>query len=487
MATQKEHAIVVKKRILRSIATVLVLAGALSLPGMAHAQVIRVNSLDGGSVPGACTITDAVAAANAGSSVNGCSTNQVGGFIGFDVSGTVTLNMPLFISSFISINATGQNVTLSGGGVTHIFGVTSGATLELVRVTVANGAGFEAGGIENFGLLVSRQSTFTANHGSVNGAISNEGILIVSDSAFYGNSASLFPFAGAIRNAGQAQIVNSTISGNFAFAGIGGERNGGIGNTATGELTLVNTTLSGNGGLVGGLGNAGTLFLANTLLAGNAGPECSSTGSITVYSVNLIGDGSCSVPGALSGDARLGPLADNGGDTLTHALLEGSPAIDAGDNTMCALAPASNHDQRGQPRPYDGDNDGIAVCDIGSFERGLVFPFSGFLAPVDPLPTVNAVKAGRAIPVKFSLDGYRGINIFADGSPASQQVTCDAQSPVSDVEQTVTAGGSSLTYDATSDIYTYVWKTSGSWAGTCRQLVLRLSDGSRYVASFRFK
>jgi len=49
------------------------------------------------------------------------------------------------------------------------------------------------------------------------------------------------------------------------------------------------------------------------------------------------------------------------------------------------------------------------------------------------------------------------------------------------------AGGSSLSYDAESDTCTYVWKTEGSWAGTCRQLIVRLNDGSERVAFFKFQ
>ena len=51
----------------------------------------------------------------------------------------------------------------------------------------------------------------------------------------------------------------------------------------------------------------------------------------------------------------------------------------------------------------------------------------------------------------------------------------------------VTAGGSSLIYDAANDRYNYVWKTESSWAGMCRQLIVRLNDGSERVAFFKFK
>jgi len=115
------------------------------------------------------------------------------------------------------------------------------------------------------------------------------------------------------------------------------------------------------------------------------------------------------------------------------------------------------------------------------------YAFTGFFSPVDNLPTLNLVSPGRAIPVKFSLAGDQGLAIFEAGYPKSQQIGCDSTATLDGVEETLTAGGSSLSYDAASDIYTYVWKTDKVWAGTCRQLVLGLADGSLHRANFKFK
>jgi hypothetical protein len=115
------------------------------------------------------------------------------------------------------------------------------------------------------------------------------------------------------------------------------------------------------------------------------------------------------------------------------------------------------------------------------------FAFSGFFSPVNNPPISNAVNGGRAIPVKFSLGGDHGLDIFAAGFPISQRIDCDSGSPIDVVEETVTAGSSSLSYDPTADQYTYVWKTQKAWANSCRQLVVRLSDGTDHVAYFKFK
>jgi hypothetical protein len=122
----------------------------------------------------------------------------------------------------------------------------------------------------------------------------------------------------------------------------------------------------------------------------------------------------------------------------------------------------------------------------GSFKVTVNYAWTGFFQPVDNPPTVNTVKAGSAVPVKFSLTGNQGLNIFQTGYPASAPYTCSATAPTDAIEQTVTAGASSLSYDPASDQYTYVWKTDKAWAGTCRALVVKLAGGATHTANFQF-
>src|SRR5205814_1333048 len=110
-------------------------------------------------------------------------------------------------------------------------------------------------------------------------------------------------------------------------------------------------------------------------------------------------------------------------------------------------------DQRGVSRPQG------PACDIGAFEFEQTYAWAGFFQPIDNLPTLNSIKAGSAVPVKFSLGGNQGLNIFAAGYPKSQTVACASGAPTDDVEQTVTAGASSLQYDAATGLYSYTWKT----------------------------
>jgi hypothetical protein len=117
-----------------------------------------------------------------------------------------------------------------------------------------------------------------------------------------------------------------------------------------------------------------------------------------------------------------------------------------------------------------------------------VFDFSGFFSPVDNRPWVNSAVAGQAVPVKFSLGGDEGLDIFADGYPKSQTMTCNTEADLDGIESTVSASSSGLKYDPATATYTYVWKTDKSWTG-CRQLVLRFNDGADTTmrADFSFK
>ena len=135
-----------------------------------------------------------------------------------------------------------------------------------------------------------------------------------------------------------------------------------------------------------------------------------------------------------------------------------------------------------QTRPFEGSIDDVRIDDT------VVVPyaFKGFFQPVDN-DKLNVVQAGRAIPVKFSLGGNQGLSIFKTGYPASRPVSCDAGAGLDDIEQTMTAGGSSLSYDPVSQQYTYVWKTDKSWASSCRQLVVEFADGGVASATFQFK
>lgn len=115
----------------------------------------------------------------------------------------------------------------------------------------------------------------------------------------------------------------------------------------------------------------------------------------------------------------------------------------------------------------------------------VLYNFAGFFQPVDNLPMANTVKAGQAIPVKFSLHGNHGLNIFATGYPKIEFISCTTG--ISDaVETVVTAGNSSLSYSAGSDQYTYVWKTDKAWSDRCGLLRLTFNDGTTQSALFRF-
>jgi len=113
----------------------------------------------------------------------------------------------------------------------------------------------------------------------------------------------------------------------------------------------------------------------------------------------------------------------------------------------------------------------------------VIYAFTGFSGLNAP-PALNAAKAGGSTAVKFSLGGNRGLAILALGSPTSVAISCLTGAKAVNALHTDTAGN--LTY-ARNGTYTYDWRTDNTWAGTCRQLTVRLMDGTEHVVNFRFK
>ncbi|MBE7553802.1 MAG: hypothetical protein HS126_22275 [Anaerolineales bacterium] len=278
--------------------------------------------------------------------VDGCENNPCGGGILLKNYARLTINNSTLIG----------NSAEDGGG---IFGGFYNTLIVNSSIFSGNTATSQGGGIYIYSgsTFTVNNSTFRNNHAGYGGSITNFANATINNSTFINNSADMS--AGGIYHAGsRLRLNNSTLSNNLS-----NYHTGGIYIAGPAVLTITNSTLSGNLGenFSGNLENAGTLHLLNSILANTNGSDCDSGYIFATNINNLVEDGTCNA--AFSGDPNLGPLQNNGGATLTHALLPGSPAIDAGDATTCLST-----DQRGVVRPIDGNGDNTAVCDIGAFE-----------------------------------------------------------------------------------------------------------------------
>lgn len=182
-------------------------------------------------------------------------------------------------------------------------------------------------------------------------------------------------FGAGIYTKGDMVLTNVTVSGNQAV-GLLNQWGGGVYSTYYSSLTIQNSTIAGNLARVGGgiyhEQYSGTVTIKNSIVALNVATDGTTDsdncyGSVTSNGYNLQSDDSCTLGNV--GDMShvnplIGLLQDNGGATMTHALLTGSPAIDTGSNGGCPT-----RDQRGVTRPRDGNGDGSAICDRGAFEK----------------------------------------------------------------------------------------------------------------------
>jgi hypothetical protein len=154
----------------------------------------------------------------------------------------------------------------------------------------------------------------------------------------------------------------------------------------------------------------------------------------------------------------------DGGDNIYIINADGSSPTPITSTGHSSIQPAWQRAQASPPATYS---------------------FTGFFQPVDNLPTTNTARAGSAIPVRFSLGGDHGLDIFAEGHPKFVYQACDA-GPADPIEETATSSTSGLTYHAGSDQYTYTWKTRKEWVNKCGTLYVNLNDGSIHPAEFRF-
>ena len=366
------------------------------MPG--HAVMIKGLTISGGSAEGN---GHGVLNDQSTLTIDNCSVRNNGGSFSSGGNGGGIYN---FDGSLAITNSTiADNFAYSFGGFGNGGGVYNSGTLEIVNSTISdNIATVNGGGIYSYGPLTITDSIVTRNYaGNTQGAgggIASYDSLIINRCTLSSNSAPAthdgigYGYGGAIASEGTLAVVSSTLSDNGATSSGGGIASYGNGTAVTisnstlsgnsawytsgsrggaiasnGTLEITYSTLHGNSaGTGGGVYNYATFRLRSTILDANAGSNIfNDSGTVTSLGYNLSSDSGSGFLTAtgdqINTNPILGPLQDNGGLTLTHALLTGSPAINTGDPNF---TPPPLYDQRGPgyPRVFSGR------IDIGSFE-----------------------------------------------------------------------------------------------------------------------
>jgi hypothetical protein len=256
------------------------------------------------------------------------------------------------------------DLTVDGDGQHRVFAVAEGVTAELRGLTVARGATTSSdggGGIYSRGRLTLTNSTVSENStdGRGGGISNSHGALTLTNSTVSGNSSSGDgDVVGGIYSSGALTLTNSTVSGN---SGSGEHSVDGIFNLRD-SLTLTNSTVFDDIFAVG----PGSVTSTATVIVGRCSEEwpydevtwVSNGYNVTGWECYF--DQPTDQVSVSAEDMKLGPLQDDGGPTMTHALLPGSVATDQIPAVDCGVTT----DQRGEPRPEPGGT----RCDVGAFE-----------------------------------------------------------------------------------------------------------------------
>ncbi|MGH8502200.1 MAG: choice-of-anchor Q domain-containing protein [Gammaproteobacteria bacterium] len=378
-------------------------------------------------VGGTCTLARAIVSANADRAFGGCASGRGADTIVLPANSTHWLSAINNTAPYgaTGLPVIRGSVTIAGNNSTirrdpnapafRIFALSDSSSLSLQNTTVSGGlARRQRGGavLSYYGTLNLNNSTITGNFATVSGGgIYAEGGYVnvakstISNNRTIGRGGGVTGYSNA-----SVHVTNSTISGNVARNGGGAYVDTGTtftisnstisGNTASRQgggayidfdatLRLQNSTITGNIASQGGglyLWRDGTLNLSASLISNNRAatdaelfvlPSDYHSGIVNAGNYNVIGhSGDANASGFVPGYSDIVPinppamildptLANNGGPTLTHPLVAGSPAIDAIVNGTC---PSPEADQRGVARPQDGNGDGGMACDIGAFE-----------------------------------------------------------------------------------------------------------------------
>jgi CSLREA domain-containing protein len=315
---------------------------------------------------------------------------------GYDASGGGIANTGTLALESVTVadNSTDGGVG-DGGGVWNSYGTLSlGDSKIRGNTSAGDGAGLWSGfGTVSMTRVTVSGNTSVADHADGGGIWAGYSTFTLSACTVSSNTITGDSGGGGIwAENSTVAMANCTISGNLV------KDNGDGGGLWTDHstVTMTNCTFSDNS-VPGGQGNAirtnsGIVTLKNTLVAG----DCRIGLGTVSGGGNLESPGnSCGFshpgdrPGVSPASLALGGLADNGGPTLTHALLADSAALDTGVRNGCP-----SNDQRGEPRPRDGDGDGDSACDIGAYEAGTE-PSDGY-------------SYAYWVPVAAHLDGANG-------------------------------------------------------------------------------
>ena len=371
-------------------------ADTIVLPALSTQNLTRINNATLYGPTGLPTIRSAITINGNGSTIRRTPTAPAFRILTVGETGNLRL-LNTTVTGGRAVGAASSTSAGGNGGAVYV----AGGLLTLANTTISGNSAKFGGGVDGYtsDIRITHSIISGNTGGGVSGLYSN---LDVINSGVSNNAGPGVFDASPEGGVGSITVTSSTISGNSRAGLSGGE---------SGTLKVTNSTISGNDqGIAGGTGegldldlthstvtgnaragvfvNAGgyrtEITLNRSLISGNGGREVFvetseySTPSVTVGNFNVFGhSGKARVAGFSPGPTDIVPrqplnaiisptLANNGGPTRTHALVAGSPAIDAVFDGTC---PPPARDQRGIARPRDGKRDGGPACDVGAFER----------------------------------------------------------------------------------------------------------------------